>query len=197
MKKFLTALLAAALCIGVFGTAAAQDRVAPKLKTVQLRWQQYGADGGTTGFSKADTTFLSGATQVVDTTETFDTRDVCFAGPGLSSSATAVGIGRLTVTSSRSNASPNVDSIFVAVDSSVDGLTWTSASAFSGQLAAVAGDYAAKFVITFDSDDITLANVGQIGHAPKVRFRIRVDGNTAAAMAGAKAFLSYYSVSNE
>lgn len=187
MKRFaclLPALLLAALTSNAFADARG---VAPKLVLRQLQWQQYGADGGVTG-SAADTTYLSGATQDVDTTAVFDAGAVAFPGPTNSGASTGQGILSLIVWGSSATTFVSTDSLFVGVDVSPDGKAWTAGTIYGriGAPATIAGAVVVPILLDGDASD-----AGQWLLAPYLRFRVRTDGNTAARMSGLKVGVAF------
>lgn len=120
MKRFITALLTAALCIGVFGVASAE--FAPVIITKQAKWQTWGPDGAVG--TKADTTNLDGAVQ--DTTEAIYIGDMAFGSTGLTVGPGAfTAMNALKVTIVATGVADNVDSAYYRVEHSPDGSHWT------------------------------------------------------------------------
>lgn len=136
MRKTLTALVALALCVGVFGAANGASN--PVLVTKSAKWATWGPNGivGT----PADTAMLDGA--AVDTTGPIFIGDMALgAAVNSGTAATAPAYG-LKVTVTGNGVADNVDSVYYRIEGSVDGVHWTqvlAAEALNNQVGAIAG----------------------------------------------------------
>lgn len=193
MRKFLAMLALAGfvsvLAGGLAGDARARSGEA-KWRSKQLFWEQYGPTAGQGNGTKVDTVFFDGATQTVDTTEAVSTEDWAFTQHNAPVVA-ASGIARVNIVCSGDGI--DADSLFVAIDvgGSKNG-PWQTGGTFVGGVGGTAGNDILSMLLLGDIDDnsgVTTASklIGQ----PWVRFRVRVDGNTAAKWSGARFIVSY------
>jgi len=187
----LGAMLGIMLCaIGGTGDARAQRGVAEKFRHQQIFWEQYGPTAGTGNGTKVDTVFLDGAVQTVDTTEAVNTSEWGFW-PRNAPVVAATAICRVGIWCSGDGIS--ADSVFVAMDVGATKVgPWQTGGTFVGGVAATAGDDFLSIVLLEDVDDNSgVTTASKLFGQQWVRFRVRVDGNTAAKMSGARFLLSY------
>lgn len=173
-KRFLTALLAAALCVGVFGVADAR-----KLVTVNGVWRTSAANER--GYVDSTTASINGAVQTVDTLY-FDISDI--APDAGSVNTTAWGCMRLSFMAPTNT---SVDTLFFATEPIIGGVAIPSTS-FSNAIAVTAGDKVISAAITCDADAV----IPNLAWVTSVRFRVRADGNTGAAFLASRAFLTFW-----
>lgn len=162
IRRITTALLTAALCIGVFGAASAEKGSVLVVK--QAKWATWGPSGVV---SETDTAAFDGA--VVDTTGPIYIGDMAFSNiAGGTVSTTENNILKVTVIGN--GVADNVDSVYYRVESSIDGNHWVqvlAANALNNQIGATAGidqgnaaagttvNNAVQFFITQDPDQVS------------------------------------------
>ena len=134
-RRIFTALLVAALGVGVFGAATAQ---VPVIITKAAQWGTWGPNGVV---AVIDTAMLDGA--ATDTTAAIYIGDMAFGstghtvGPGATTPMNA-----LKVMVTGNGVADNVDSVYYRIEGSPDGVHWTSvlaAEALNNQIGAIAG----------------------------------------------------------
>lgn len=188
MKRFVASVVLAALLMPVLGHA-----MGPRVNGAkEIGWRQYGGtapnNGCATG-AKADTVFLSGA-DATDTTDVIDLYDflpaTVYGGPTM---AAAVPMLRVWLTCDFSAAT---DSIYYAIDVSVDGCRWeegASAGNFSlSFLPTLATGLAKTFVLLSDPDE--QANTNRVFLAPKIRIRFKGSDQSNFKMAATRVWVS-------
>lgn len=202
-RKYLAALVALALCVGVFGTANAEK--GPVLVVKHAKWATWGPSGVV---AEADTAAFSGA--MVDTTGPIYIGDMVFANPaGGTVSTTESNILKVTVVGN--GVADNVDSVYYRVEASVDGSHWTqvlAAEALNNQIGAIAGidqgnaaagttvNNQIQFFITADPDQVSDGASGTAALfnnawwlSPYIRIFLRTLGSDT--FLAAKLFVSY------
>lgn len=189
-NRFLRWLVLPALAIALTGTAQADNTSA--LRTVSLGWPTWTPQGAT---ALVDTTFLSGATQVSDTTGSISTADwdfFPFSRSDINSTAQAP-FFKLWV----SGTFISTDSMFVIKQFSMDNINWesdgpTASAAASNQAYGTQQTLAYTPTCNFATTTDDYSGVTQNRPFPFMRFIVRVDGNTAARMTASRVFISYY-----
>ena len=163
MKRIITALLAAVLCVAVHSTASAEKF--PVIVTKLAKWGVYGPTGVTGTLS--DTTHFNGA--MSDTTAPIYIGDMAFFNPaGGTVSTTENNILKVTIIGN--GVADNVDSVYYRIESSVDGNHFTSVLAAehnNNQIGAIAGidqgngtagttvNNQLQFFVTIDPDQVS------------------------------------------
>jgi hypothetical protein len=180
------------LCAGFnqTDTASAQRGVAEKFRHKQIYWEQYGPTAGTGNGTKVDTVMFDGAVQTVDTTEAVNTSDWAFWG-GNAPAVSTSGICRVGIWCSGDGIA--ADSVFTAIDVAPTAKgPWQTGGTFVGGVGATSGDDYLTMVLLQEVDlNDGVTTVAKLWGQQWIRFRIRVDGNTAAKMSGARFYLSY------
>lgn len=162
MARIFAALIALALCVGVFGAAYAQ---VPVLVTKSAKWAVWGPNGivGT----PTDTAAFSGA--MVDTTGPIYIGDMSLSNiAGGTVSTTENNILKVTVVAQ--GIADNVDSVYYRIEHSPNGVNWVSvlaANTLNNMVGAIAGidqgnaaagttvNNAVSFFITQDPDQVS------------------------------------------
>jgi hypothetical protein len=184
MHKFLTGLLAAALCVGVFGTANA--KLVQVIK--EVNWRTSAAN--VNGYVDSLTASCNGALQTVDTTATIVLQGITSYTSGTVNTTVYGGIRVFfSTTSAATNA--NFDTIFVAAEAiSPDGVA-ISNTTFLNFITGTDGDDAVYGTLQFDSDAAINA-AGHLWGIPSFRLRVRADGDTAVLLAPLRCWLMYW-----
>lgn len=160
-------------------------------KTVQLKWRTSAVS--VAGFVDSSTASINGAigtTGTIDTTTFISTGDFDWAAMGGASPATINGCMRILFTGT----ADDTDTLFVAVEGSVDGVNPTSSTTFlTINGTATVYDRNIAGPITCDSDALVNSAGGNVWLQPYLRFRVRADGNTAATFLNARVYLRYLS----
>lgn len=176
MKKYLAGLLAAALCIGVFGTASAARR----LEIRQGVWRTSASNER--GYVDSTTASINGAVQTVDTAYV-DLSGLVWDNGAINT--TTFGVARLWLCSTTNTSS---DTLFYAVEPiAPDGQAVPSTS-FNNAIAVTAGDEAIAAVISMDADAV----LPNLAWCNRVRLRVRADGNTGALFPDAKVYVAFW-----
>jgi len=182
MRKFLALALLALIAWAVPASAAT-------LWTKQAKWALYGPTSGEAG-TTADTTFLNGATQVVDTTEVIenyiDWPATLNSSPGQSGEIPFMAVDLVSTTGTVIS----WDSTFVAVDFKLPGSGKWVEGPIIGNYSSGGGS-GVHCVLKADPK-----NAAGTQHFPWLagwdfRLRIRTDGNTAARLAGVECYVTY------
>lgn len=200
MKRI--AVLALALS-AVMATSALARGVSPKIDVIPVRWADYTGTSNASAFTTAisfayrDTAFFNGA-DAVDTTETIDIGRLIAPGGGLAAVGTAA-VGGIRVFLESSNAAA-VDSIYFAVDVSLDGIRWQQGSngtdqAYTGADLSVQTDPLHSFVIPVDPDAHTGNNAWWL--APKIRIRLKSTDSASFRLASTKMRIALLRFDNE
>lgn len=211
MKKFIAGLVALALCIGVFGTAEAEQRY--RLRTKQAKFGTWGPSG-TVASSLQDTsqTIFSGANDV-DTTAAIDISDYAWEMNTLATGAASVVQTGLKVWVVGDGAMDAVDSLYYAIEQSPDGIHWVrqdgliaaGSVAWKGVLAgqdqdgstAVIANNAVCFQVSVDGDvqngigATQVAGLGEWYLAPFVRLHILTDDTAGNLIGACRVFVTY------
>ena len=211
-KRFLTALLAAALCIGVFGTAEAQNQ-RYRLVTKKVQFGTWGPTG-IVASSLQDTsqTIFTGANDV-DTTAAIDISNFAWELLGTVSGAASVVQAGLKVWVISDGAMDAVDSLYYAIEHSPDGVHWVrqdgliaaGSVAWKGVQAgqdqngdiAVTANNAVSFNVHVDADNVNgtsatqVAGLGEWYMAPFVRLHILTDDTSGNLIGAARVLVSY------
>lgn len=209
-KRF-AALLAAALCVGVFGVASAEQRY--YLKTVKAQFGTWGPTGIVSG-SLQDTsqTIFSGANDV-DTTAAIDIRDYAWEMSTSTSGVASVVQTGLKVWVFSDGAMDAVDSLYYAIEHSPDGIHWVrqdgllaaGSVAWKGVQAGqdqdgsvlVTANNCVSFQVVVDGDNINgtsatqVAGLGEWFLAPFVRLHILTDDTAGNLIGAAKVLVTY------
>lgn len=186
MKRLMALMGALALVAFTITPVHAAD-VAVRAKPKQLFWEQYGPSTAGNG-TKIDTVFFDGAVQTVDTTEAVNTADFAFALANQANGATASGLLRFGIWCSGNGIS--CDSVFVACDTGpTSNGPWMTGTFVGGVAGASDDDWLSIMLLTDTDDNSAASTASKLYLSPWVRFRVRVDGNTAAKMSGARALL--------
>ena len=206
----ITALLAAALCIGVFGTADAQQRY--RLVRKQAQFGTWGPTG-TIASSLQDTsqTTFSGANDV-DTTAAINISDFAWELARPTGPASTVQNG-LKVWVVSDGAMDDIDSLYYAIENSPDGVHWMRQTGLiaagsvgwkgvlvsndqGGSIIDVAGN-CASFGVAVDGDDpdgtkaTQVAGLGNWFLSPFVRLHILTDDTSTNVIGALRVFVSY------
>ena len=212
MKRLITGLLTAALCIGVFGAAEAQSN-RYRLVTKQVKFGTWGPTGVVTS-SLQDTsqTIFSGAADV-DTTGPIDISNFAWELLGTVSGPASTVQSGLKVWIVSDGAMDAVDSVYYGIEHSPDGVHWVRQNGLlaAGSVAwkgAQAGQdqdgntgitvsNAVSFNVSVDADNINgtsateVAGLGEWYLAPFVRLHIRTDATAGNLIGAARVMVSY------
>lgn len=210
MKRLITALLAAVLCI-VVSTAAYAQQPAPVTVVKLAKWGVWGPNG-ITG-TLADTTHLAGA-DGTDTTAAIYIGDMNFSAGGLVTGPGATtAMNGIKVFLTGDGIADDVDSVYYKIDQSPDGVHWlawnTAATTQNMWVGAIAGVDQANgtsgttvnnclgFFIKVDQDVVdagsgTAATWNSAwGWAPYVRIHIKLDDTSTNEFKAARLFVAY------
>ena len=185
MKRILAcAVLVGALCASFITPASAAVPA-----SMSLKWRTSAA--GAVGYVDSSTASINhvGLTSAsVDTTAWFSTSDFDWQAMTTGHGATAQGAFRVSFTCPVTVAA--YDTMFVAVESSADGVTPCSNTTFIGMVG-VGGEEYISGVVTSSSTTQTTVGAGSIWLQPYLRLRVRCDGATTSSFLAAKVKIHY------
>lgn len=213
IRRISTALLTAALCIGVFGILSADAQSRYRLRTKSAGFVTWGPTGPSGAKQDTSQTIFSGANDV-DTTAAVDISDFAWEMVGAAQGGAASVIQNgLKVWVIGDGAMDAVDSLYYAIEYSPDGNHWVrqdgliaaGSVAWKGVQAgqdqdgstAVTANNAVCFQVSVDADAVDgtkatqVAGLGEWWLAPFVRFHILTD-DTAGNLIGACRVLVTY-----
>lgn len=208
MRKFLAALLTAALSVIAVSPASAERALVTVTKSA--KWATWGPNGLA---GSSDTTNFAGAA-AVDTTAAIDIRDLNVAAGGMVTGPGAVtAMNGLKVWLVAEGIADDVDSLYYKIDTSPDGSHWVTTAggtnAKNGRTGVIAGydqgngtagttvNNCVSFQIKWDTDDADGAKGAGTGnntpwmYSPFIRIIIWTDETSTNAFYAARLYVSY------
>lgn len=187
MKRLFAAMLALVAAMAISSSASANPPIHWTVE--QLKWRTQVSGTNAQGYVDSLTASIQGAvgtTGSIDTTVWFPTSKIAVPVDG-TTNTTAQGLFKVWISNPSIGVFTSTDTLFIAMETSPDGVTPIPNTTFSNMVVTTAGDDGVSLHFQEDSDAGNL----NVFCAPYIRFRVRSDGNTGAIVPSAEIRIAF------